>query len=264
MQYIDIGINLMHRSFEPDREQIIQEAAHLGVSPLILTGTSVKESRAASQYAAKHPSQLYSTAGVHPHDAKSCNDNTISQLRQLLEQPQVVAVGECGLDYDRDFSPRPVQLEWFEKQLELAKEMNLPLFLHECKAFSDFYELLKQYSELCSQSVVHCFTGTLKELNAYLGLGCYIGITGWICDERRGMTLRSIVSRIPKDRIMIETDAPFLTPRDLPNRPQRNEPKYLPHICAEIAKWRRESPEELAKISTENAMRFFSLSNTSQ
>lgn len=262
-QYVDIGINLTHRQFNPDREEVMKQAEAAGVCPLIITGTSVRTSKSASDYAEKFPGKLYSTAGIHPHDAKGCNDRTIQQLRRLSEKPHVVAIGECGLDYDRDFSPRDVQRKWFEAQIQLAGETGLPLFLHERAAFADFRGILSKYSELCGRTVVHCFTGTRRELDAYLELGCFIGVTGWICDERRGTELRRIVGRIPKEKLLIETDSPFLLPRNLPKRPaeNRNEPRYLPHIASEIAACRGEGPEELARYTTQNAKRFFGLGN---
>lgn len=261
MQTIDIGINLTHRQFQADRESVLKQAIDAGVCSLILTGTSVRESRQAAACAAGRPGLLYATAGVHPHDAKSCNANTINELRTLCAQPQVVAVGECGLDYDRDFSPRDVQRKWFTAQIQLAEELDMPLFLHERAAFQDFYDLLKQFPRRAEKSVVHCFTGNRKALLAYLELGCSIGITGWICDERRGEQLRALVKYIPKDKLMIETDAPFLIPRNLTPRPKsnRNEPKYLPHIAAEIAKCRGEETTELAAYTTANSKKFFAL-----
>ena len=259
-QYIDIGINLMHRSYNADRENIITAAAAVGVSPLIITGTSLRASETAAAYASQHKN-IYTTAGVHPHDAKNCNNQTIEGLRRLIKQPSVVAVGECGLDYDRDFSPRDVQRKWFEAQIRLAIEENMPLFLHERAAFTDFKALLSENNEVCGRSVVHCFTGTRDELFAYLDLGCYIGITGWICDLRRGTDLRNIVKDIPEDRLMIETDGPFLLPHNLPERVvnRRNEPRFLPYIAMEIATCRGESLEHIAEIATANTKRFFGI-----
>lgn len=258
---IDIGLNLMSRQFEADREEIVLHAVEKGVCPLIITGTSLKESLRAAEYASAMPGKLYCTAGVHPHDAKSCNDSTMRELRKLAALPQVVAVGECGLDYDRDFSPRDVQREWFEKQVVLAEEMRLPLFLHERAAFKDFKEILTRHKEICSRSVVHCFTGDGAELGGYLKLGCYIGITGWICDERRGQHLRNLIKLIPLDRLMVETDAPFLLPRNLTEKPsdRRNEPAYLPHIVGDIAACLGRPYEEVARITDENTRRFFGI-----
>lgn len=257
VQIVDIGINLMHRSFHEDREQVVQNAAEQGVYPLIITGTSLRSSSDAARYAGRYPGKLYSTAGVHPHDAKSCNEDTLTKLRQLAALPQVVAVGECGLDYNRDFSPREVQRKWFAEQVALAKELNMPLFLHEREAFTDFIGILKEQG--ADRGVVHCFTGTAAELKTYLDLGFHIGITGWICDERRGRQLQQLVRSVPLDRLMIETDAPFLTPRDLKEKPAggRNEPALLPHILQAVARCIGKPAEEVARATTETAKAFF-------
>jgi len=256
---VDIGVNLMHRSFHQDREQVIERAMANGVAPLIITGTSLKNSTEAARYCRRYEGKLYATAGVHPHDAKSCNDETITKLKELAVSPQVVAIGECGLDYNRDFSPRDVQRKWFTEQVRLALELNMPLFLHEREAFSDFMAILKEHE--VNKAVVHCFTGTRAELKAYLDMGFYIGITGWICDERRGKHLRELVRMIPLDRLMIETDAPFLTPRDLKEKPAegRNEPAFLPHILQAVAQCVGRPAEEVAKATTETAKEFFGI-----
>ena len=261
MKIIDIGVNLMHRSFDEDREQIVQSAIEAGVSPLIMTGTSERSSIQAAKYASKYPGKLYSTAGVHPHDAKSCTSETIKNLENLAKQDYVVAIGECGLDYNRDFSPRDIQRKYFEAQIELACETNLPLFLHERDAFDDFYKILDQYKNDINNMVVHCFTGKKDELLAYLKLGCYIGITGWICDERRGRHLIDLVKLIPQNKLMIETDAPFLTPRNLDESPKdgRNESRYLVHILDELAYHLDEGIEDLADKTYRNTKRFFNI-----
>lgn len=210
--------------------------------------------------------RLFSTAGVHPHDAKSCNDETMETLKRLAQTPQVVAIGECGLDYNRNFSPPDVQRLWFERQLQLACELQMPVFLHDREAHDDFLELLKKYSDKLPAAVVHCFTGTQEELEAYFSIeNCYIGIAGWVCDERRGKNLRKLVSLIPDNKLMIETDGPFLFPRDLPEerrasqKDRRNEPAFLDHICESVAACRGQTAEHVAKITTENAIRFFQL-----
>lgn len=256
-QIIDIGVNLMHRQYDSDRESIIQAAYEKNITPLIITGTNVRESKKAQTFAEKFEGKLFSTAGVHPHDAKTCNSNTINELRNLAKKKYVCAIGECGLDYDRDFSPRDVQKLWFEKQIELAEELNMPLFLHERAAFKDFYDILSKHKNI--KAVVHCFTGTGAELQGYIRLNCYIGITGWICDERRGKHLRSLVKLIPIDKLMIETDAPFLVPRNMSIKTNRNEPAYLRHILNDIAKCMGKSPDELAKAVTLNTKEFFNL-----
>ncbi|MGN7764830.1 TatD family hydrolase [Paenibacillus sp. 22594] len=255
----DIGVNLMHRSFQADREQVVEQAIAHNVTPLIITGTSLRNSQEAARYAGRYPGKLYATAGVHPHDAKSCSEETMTKLKELAVFPQVVAIGECGLDYNRDFSPRDVQRKWFAEQIRLALELNLPLFLHEREAFADFLAMLKE--QPVQKAVVHCFTGSQSELKAYLEMGLYIGITGWICDERRGKHLRELVRMIPLDRLMIETDAPFLTPRDLQTKPKdgRNEPSFLPHILQAVARCTGKSIEEVAKATTETAAEFFGI-----
>ncbi|OAS17802.1 TatD family hydrolase [Paenibacillus oryzisoli] len=258
---IDIGVNLMHRSFDGDREDVVARAIEAGVTPLIMTGTSLRSSDEASRYASKFPGKLFSTAGIHPHDTRNCKAHTIDKLRQMAKLPQVVAIGECGLDYNRDFSPRDVQRKWFEEQIGLACELQMPLFLHEREAHDDFMRIMKPYTGSLNKAVVHCFTGSLQELQAYLQLGFYIGITGWICDERRGKHLRELVKKIPLDRLMLETDAPFLTPRDLPVKPQdgRNEPVFLPHIAVTVAACLGLTVEEVAVATARTTMGFFGI-----
>lgn len=258
---IDIGINLMHRSFQKDRDQVVAKAEAAGVGPLIITGTSLTNSVEAARYASRHPGKLYSTAGIHPHDAKHCNEAAMQKIKELAATPEVVAIGECGLDYNRDFSPRDVQRKWFERQIQVAAELRMPLFLHERDAYDDFKAMLNTYRSGIDRAVVHCFTGSARELEMYLEMGLYIGITGWICDERRGKHLRELVRTIPLDRLMIETDAPFLTPRDLKVKPAdgRNEPVYLPHILQAVALSMRKQPEEVAMATTDTAKRFFGI-----
>jgi TatD DNase family protein len=265
---VDIGANLTHPAFDRDRDAVVEAAARAGVSPLILTGTNVAESRAARDYAARMPGRIYATAGVHPHDAKTCGESTLEALKELARDPLVRAIGECGLDYDRDFSPRPVQREWFEKQLALAMELQMPLFLHVRDAFEDFAAALEACQKACRacpgtapRMVVHCFTGTEAELDRCLDLGCHIGITGWICDERRGGHLGPLLKKIPPDRLMIETDAPFLLPRDLGEkvRSGRNEPKYLPHIAARVAGYLGKDAAQVAAETRQTSLRFFGL-----
>jgi len=261
IELIDIGLNLTHKSFNADRDQVISRVAAVGVNTLILTGTSLRGSQEASALAARFPGRLYATAGVHPHDAKSCTPATIDALRNLASHLQVVAIGECGLDYNRDFSPRDLQDKWFDAQVQLAYELNQPLFLHERDAHARFVEILSRYSDRLSRTVVHCFTGSAGQLDTYLSMGFYIGITGWICDERRGRHLRDLVRRIPLERLMLETDAPFLTPRDLVPQPRsgRNEPAYLPHILRAVAQSMRRPLEEVAASTTAAARAFFAL-----
>ncbi|WP_434341136.1 TatD family hydrolase [Motilimonas cestriensis] len=258
---IDIGINLTNKRFDKDRGQVIAQAQDAGVTGMIVTGTNLAESQAAAELAAEYPGYLYATAGVHPHDAKSVSESTWASLRELWALPQVKAVGECGLDYNRDFSPRPVQDKVFEQQLELAVELQLPVFMHERDARARFIDILKPYRERLPAAVLHCFTGELDDLKAYLDLDLHIGITGWICDERRGLHLHQAVKLIPGNRLMIETDSPYLLPRTLRPKPKssRNLPQYLPHIAQTIADARGQNIAELIKQATATSEQFFSL-----
>lgn len=266
MSLVDIGVNLTHRQFDTDRENVLEEALQSGVHQMVLTGCSEKGSQKAQRYAARYPNVLFSTAGVHPHDAKTCTPETLRVLQELSETPEVVAIGECGLDYNRDFSPRETQRYWFEAQLALARELNMPVFLHERDAHNDFLSILSTYRPELPAVVVHCFTGQRHELEAYLELDAHIGITGWICDERRGYHLRDMIRLIPADRLMIETDAPFLIPRDLKPRPssRRNEPKYLPHVLHTVAQCLEKSVEDVAQETSETARTFFRLPHIQQ
>ncbi len=265
MRLIDIGANLTHDSFNRDRDEVICAAFDAGVSPIVITGANVAESQAALSLCVSHRANtLFCTAGVHPHDAKTCGKGTLDALRALCRHKEVVAVGECGLDYNRDFSPRDVQREWFEKQAALAAELDMPLFLHERDAFDDFHAVIAQYPQV--RKVVHCFTGSEKELEAYLALDCYIGITGWVCDERRGAHLPPLLNQIPHDRLLLETDAPYLLPRTMRQSGKhwsggRNEPRNLPHIAHFIADALRKDIEVLAEETFRNSCAFFGLTD---
>ena len=258
---IDIGANLTHAAFAPDLDAVLARASEHGVAAMVVTGTSVQESRAAAALAAAHPGTLYATAGVHPHHARDCDASTIPALREIAALPGVVAIGECGLDFNRNYSPHPDQEKWFLAQMELACELRMPLFLHSRDAHPRFADLLRAHRERLPRAVAHCFTGEADELRAYLDLGLYVGITGWICDERRGAHLLELVREIPADRLLLETDAPYLTPRDLRPQPKarRNEPAFMPHILRTVARARGDSPASLAERTTRNAREFFAL-----
>jgi TatD DNase family protein len=261
MQLLDIGANLGHESFQHDLDAVLQRANDHGVSRLVVTGASRDGSRHALALAKAHPGVLFATAGVHPHHAIDYDDATDVLLRELAHDPVVVAVGETGLDYNRNYSPHDIQLQVFERQLQIAVDCQKPLFLHQRDAHADFITLLRQYRDKVPAAVVHCFTDTGEALRDYLALDCHIGITGWICDERRGSHLRELVREIPANRLMIETDAPYLLPRTVKPQPKhrRNEPMYLRHICEEIARDRGEDAAVTAANSTATAAAFFSL-----
>lgn len=261
MDLIDIGANLTHDSFDHDRAEVIGNARAVGVVQMVITGASAAGSRMAAELAREYPKQLFATAGMHPHHASDFNPEVHELFRQLLAQEEVVAVGETGLDYFRDLSPRDVQQQAFEAHIELAVETGLPMFLHQRDAHRDFLAIVKQHRDRLSDVVVHCFTDTREAMHDYLDLDCYIGITGWLCDERRGKHLKDCVRDIPADRLLVETDSPYLKPRSMRPRvaSHRNEPQWLPWIVGELAACRDEHPPETARLTTENARRFFRL-----
>jgi TatD DNase family protein len=259
LQLADIGLNLAHDSFEHDRAEVIAAAVDAGVRHMVITGSTLASTRAAIDLVRSAPALFRATAGIHPHHAREFHDSEVPELRDLMRAAEVGAAGECGLDYFRNFSPHADQERAFRQQLELAVETGKPVFLHQRDAHDAFTAILRDYRPQLAGGVAHCFTGDDRELDDYLSLDLYIGITGWICDERRGRHLREIVRRIPLERVMLETDAPYLLPRDLEPRPKtrRNEPRFLPHILATVAACRGESPQDVAAATSRNAIDFF-------
>jgi TatD DNase family protein len=282
----DIGVNLMGPAFDSDREAVLESAQTAGVCPIVITGNDIASSAAALAFArSRTGGECYATVGVHPHNAKTWDATALAALRKLISEsatPHVLAavgvaavgvaavgvaavgpaaIGECGLDYNRNFSPPEAQRKCFEDQLALAAELGKPVFLHERDAFGDFFTLLKKYRPSLPGAVVHCFTGGEAELEACLSVDCYIGITGWICDERRGGHLIPLLPKIPADRLLLETDAPYLLPRNLPRsmkgKSGRNEPRFLPHIAAFAAEILDKPYDQLASETSAKAARFF-------
>ena len=261
MHLIDTGLNLTHDSFDRDRDAVWQRAREAGVTRAILTGASREHSPKTLELARTRPGEWFATAGVHPHHAVEYTDECDAEMRALHAHPEVVAVGETGLDYFRDFSPRPAQRKAFERQLQIGVDTGKPLFLHQRDAHADFMAVMKGFGGKLGPAVVHCFTGTREELFDYLDQDWYVGITGWLCDERRGQHLREIVKNIPAHRLLVETDAPYLLPRTLRPMPKdrRNEPAFLPHIVEELARDRGEEVAVTAAASTAAATMFFRL-----
>jgi TatD DNase family protein len=262
---IDIGVNLTNSQFSKDWKNVIDSAIKADVEIMIITGTCLQQSLRAHKMTLDYPGVLYSTAGIHPHDAKTFDQQSIEQLRTLAGNKQVVAIGECGLDFNRNYSSRSEQLQCFEAQLQLAVDLKLPVFLHQRSAWKEYIELLSKYRKQLVGAVAHCFTESKTELEDLLDLDLHIGITGWICDERRGKELRESVSMIPLDRIMIETDAPYLLPHDLKSvkkgckKLHRNEPQYLLHIVNVLAKYMGIEVQQLINATTTNTRLFFRL-----
>lgn len=261
MRLVDIGANLTDKAFNTDRDTVLERAREAGVDTLIVTGTSARESVKAKALAEAYPRQLYATAGVHPHIARHFDADVLNTLKDLATSDAVVAVGETGLDFNRDFSPRPDQEAAFAQQLELAAELKLPVFIHQRDAHERLCGILSDYRDALVDAVVHCFTDSRRALWDYLDMDLHIGVTGWVCDERRGRELQELVTEIPAHRLMIETDSPYLLPRDLRPKPaqRRNEPAFLPHVAAAVARHRGESLEAVAVATTATAQRFFRL-----
>ena len=260
MSLIDIGANLAGESFQQDLNAVLARAWDAGLSKIIVTGSSRESALHAAELARQYPGKLYATAGLHPHHASEWTAELAEVFRQLAQQDEVVSLGECGLDYFRDLSPREDQRRAFIAQLEIAADLNKPLFLHQRDAHEDFLSILHEWRPRLSNVVVHCFTDTRAAMNDYLALDCYIGITGWICDERRGAHLIEAVRDIPDDRLLIETDAPYLLPRTAPKQAsRRNEPAFLPWVVKALAAARGQHEDEVARLSSANAMRFFGL-----
>jgi TatD DNase family protein len=260
---IDIGANLADKAFRGDLDAVLARAVDAGVEAILVTGTSALGSRRAREIAVERRTapapRLFATAGIHPHQARTASASVYDQLRSLLARPEVVAVGECGLDYARDLSPRDQQRSCFEAQLELATHVKKPVFLHEREAHEDLARALAHFRPRLAGGVVHCFTGDRRALERYLELDLFIGVTGWICDERRGRHLRELMRLIPEGRLLVETDAPYLLPRDMSSRPvsRRNEPAFLRHVATMVAACRGESLAELASHTTRAARDLF-------
>lgn len=251
----DIGANLASKQFANDLTAVLLRARQAGVSAIDVTGTSLESSRSALDLARRHPGFLFATAGVHPHAAKDWSETTAQAIAQLLKEPCVLMAGEMGLDYERDFSPRADQLRAFEAQLEIAADSSKPLFLHCRGAHQDFLRVLDKRPSKLDKAIVHCFTDGPEEARAYIERGFHIGVTGWIADAKRGAALREAIPFIPLERLLLETDAPYLMPLNKPGsqRRDRNEPAFLGFVASELAPFYGLSAEALALATESNA-----------
>lgn len=263
---IDIGANLTHKSFHEDLSEVLDRALDHEVVQMVVTGESLEGSRDAVELAKRFPEMLYATVGVHPHHAEETNPSLLQNLKALASEDSVRAIGETGLDFYRDLCPRNIQEKSFEQHMELAIDLDLPLFLHERDSWPRFSEIVKTYRDRIKNLVVHCFTGDEQALFSYLDMDCHIGITGWICDERRGAHLIPLIKSIPANRLMIETDAPYLVPRSIRPKPKsrRNEPSYLTYVCRAVAEAAGKPFETVAQESTATANEFFNLTTPGQ
>ena len=258
MSWFDGGVNLLDKRFDAD--EVIQRAKDAGVDKLCIITTHPKEWESAIALYNQYPNECCYTIGVHPHNAKDVSEKDYPLLRELAQQEGCVAIGECGLDFNRNFSPQPVQRDVFEEQLKIAADVNLPVYLHERDAFSEQLSLLTRYMPNIKGGIAHCFTGSTEQVKQYLALGLYIGVTGWVCDEKRGEELRDAVKHIPLNRLVLETDAPYLFPKTLRPRNRNNEPAFLPHIGQQLAEYLQVDTEKLRISSYANTCELFSLS----
>ncbi len=258
LRWFDAGVNLFSAQFDADRPQVVPQALSAGVSELLLISSDLAETRDNQQFCQQHRG-CFTTAGVHPHQADQVSADWLAQLEQQLQQPEVVAVGECGLDFNRMFSAKSSQLSVFSAQLSLAKQHTKAVYLHERDAFAEQIALLKSHQ--IHHGIAHCFTGDTAQLRAYLDLGLYIGITGWLCDERRGQSLQQALNYLPLDRLVLETDAPYLLPRNLTDKPKnrRNAPAFLPAIGAQVAALLQLELGVVAAASRQNSLRLFGI-----
>lgn len=255
-KYYDIGVNLFSSQFH-EPETVLEEAAAEGIL-CILTGSDIKEDRLVNEFIKTH--DAYGTAGIHPHGADAANDNLMTEIENIIRNnKKIVAVGECGLDYNRMFSTVDNQISCLKAHIKLAEKLGMPMFLHERDASNDMIQIFKEHENLCSKSVIHCFTGDRKTVENYLEMGFYIGITGWICDDGRADALRNAVASIPPDRILLETDAPYLVPKNVKGLGRVNHPKNIKYVSKTLAEYMEIEESELIKHAAENTCRLFNI-----
>ncbi len=263
MKIFDSHCHLDDKSYNKDIEQTIIRAHEADVKAMMAVGINLKTSSKAIAIAEAHD-HIYASVGVHPHDAEQCSEQTLSELKQLAAHPKVKAWGETGLDFNRMYSPTSDQEHWFNRQLELGTELGLAMIFHERESRGRFLQLLKTHWSDGHQGVVHCFSGNDAELDAYLALGLFIGITGILTIQQRGRQLRQMVQRIPNDRLVVETDAPYLTPAPEKNKTRRNEPAFVRTVLMKLAEIKQESPETMAAATWDNTCRLFGIAADSK
>ena len=254
----DIGANLTHKSFENDFEDVIKRSLLNGVSKICITGCDLTDSRRALSLAKKFPNNLISTCGIHPHYADSFSEKSEKEIQEICNDSLVKAIGETGLDFNRNYSDKKNQIKSFLSHIKLANSLNLPMFLHQRDAHEDFMDCLNKETPR-TKCVVHCFTGKKRELFNYLDRDFYIGLTGWICDPKRGSHLEELIPLIPLKRLLIETDSPYLLPKNLKVKGRRNEPALLNEILKKVIRERKESEKKITEMLLKNSLSFFNL-----
>lgn len=254
----DIGANLTHKSFKNDFDEVVKRSLSKGVRNICITGCDLPDSQKALDLAKKFPDNLVSTCGIHPHYANSFNENSKKEIQEICKNSLVKAIGETGLDFNRNYSDKKNQIKSFLAHIKLANSLNLPMFLHQRDAHKEFMNCLNTETPKIN-CVVHCFTGNKKELFEYLDKDFYIGLTGWVCDPKRGAHLEELIPLIPLNRLLIETDSPYLLPKNLKVKGRRNEPSFLTEILKKIIKERSESENEIIEMLSKNSFCFFNI-----
>jgi TatD DNase family protein len=258
MRLFDSHCHLDDKSYQPDREKVFERAQEAGVMGFMVVGINLQTARNAIRIAEARPG-VYASVGIHPHDAAHCSEAVLEELIDLAKHDKVCAWGETGLDFNRMYSSRKIQEKWFERQLDIAARLDLPLIFHERDSNGRFLEMLHAFGAHALGGVVHCFSGNRREMEAYLDLGLCIGITGIVTMQQRGEDLRTMVPLIPDDRLLVETDAPYLTPSPERNRHRRNEPAFVKSVLLKVAEIRGTDPETMAAITWENTCRLYGL-----
>jgi len=253
---IDTHAHLQMKDYNNDRDEVISRAAEAGVRYIINASFDLPSSQQAVKLAEEYKN-LYAAVGMHPHDARLLDDKTLDILRDLAGHPKVVAIGEMGLDYYRDLSPRSVQKTAFEKQLRLAQEVGLPVIIHNRDAHKDTLEILRRHSGQV-RGVMHCFSGDLDFADACIRMGLYISFAGPVTYPK-SQPLREVAAQVQWEKFFVETDCPYLAPQF--KRGKRNEPSYVKAVAKKIAEIRRATFPETARITTENARAFFKIAD---
>ncbi len=261
MKLFDSHCHIDDKSFDKDFEEVIERSKTAGVIRALIAGVTLKSSKKGVAIAESQKG-IYAAVGIHPHDAESCSEETLETLKALSGSPKVCAWGETGLDFNRMFSPQKIQEKWFIKQIEAASKLNLPLIFHERDSKGRFLEILKANLTPGMTGVVHCFSGNQAELEAYLDLGLYIGITGILTIKTRGVELRELVKHIPDNRLLIETDAPYLTPAPEKNRIRRNEPAFVKSTFLKLSEIKQTKHDILAEEIWNNTCGLFNINSS--
>ena len=255
----DIACNFTSDRFENDLDEVINQAIINNITKFGLICSRLSDIDKLLEIYNRYSKDMFFTIGVHPHHANEINEEYLKKLKEVINNNNPHAIGETGLDFFRNLSTYEEQIFAFEEQIKIAIDTNKPLFLHQRDSHDDFIKILRKYSSDINKSVVHCFTGTKEQLNDYLELDCYIGVTGWICDAKRNVELRKTIKNIPLERLMIETDCPYLIPKNLEEKPKnnRNEPTYLNHIANEVATLMKKDINDIREKTYKTSLSFF-------